>query len=61
VNAEEIYFYRGEGGISNAEGDGNSGDEGTEFSFVVVGCSETYMPCLFVVGGQKCPTIFNWI
>jgi len=55
VDAEEIDFDGREGVASDAKGDGDSWDEGTEFPFVIVCCSETDMPYLFVVGNQQSP------
>lgn len=44
MNTEEIDFDTRERGVSNAECYGDSRDEGAEFAFVVMGCSETYVP-----------------
>jgi hypothetical protein len=44
MDAKKIDFDARECVSSNAQRDGNSRDEGTELTFVVVGRAETYMP-----------------
>ena len=57
MDAEEVYFDAWEGVVSYPHCYGDAGDEGAEFTFVVVGCSETDVPCLFKVGGKEGPDI----
>lgn len=52
MNTEEIDFDSIESVVSNADCYGDSGNEGAEFPFVIVGCSETYVPGLLMVGCQ---------
>jgi len=57
VNAKEIDFDRREGIITNAERDRDTGDECAEFSFIIVGCSETDVPYFLIVGCYEGPVI----
>ena len=52
MDAEKVDFDTGERVVSNANCHWDSRDKGAEFAFLVVSCSETYVPHLFVVGCQ---------
>jgi hypothetical protein len=52
VDAQKIDFDGGEGTISDANCDWDTGDEGAEFALIVVSCAETNVPLLLIVRCQ---------
>jgi hypothetical protein len=55
VDTQEVDFHAGEDGGTDAQGDGDAGDEGAEFTLGVMCCPETDVPQGFAVWCKKGP------